>query len=67
MFQKHALTACVKAGLELQGFDVGDPIPPQRPLGPEAREDIRLALAAAEGASTAEAPHARDTGPRRRE
>jgi len=64
VFQKYALAACVKAGLQLQGFDVGDPIAPQRPLGPEAMEEIRRALAAA--TETTEAPHAHDGGPRRR-
>ena len=44
IFTKHNLAACVKTGLELQGFPVGNPLPPQVPLGPEAREEIRLAL-----------------------
>lgn len=43
-FQKYGLAACIKAGLTLQGFDVGDPIPPIRPLGSEATEDIRTVL-----------------------
>jgi 4-hydroxy-tetrahydrodipicolinate synthase len=46
LFQKYALAACVKAGLQTQGFDVGGPIPPQEPLKPEAVEEIRQALAA---------------------
>jgi len=36
-FAKYQLAACIKAGLELQGFAVGPPIPPQAPL----REDER--------------------------
>lgn len=44
VFQRYGLAACVKAGLRLQGFDVGDPIPPQRPLGPTAVDEIREAL-----------------------
>ncbi len=64
VFQKYALAACVKAGLKLQGFDVGDPIAPQRPLGPDAMEEIRRALAAA--TETTEAPHAHDGATRRR-
>lgn len=32
------------AGLKLQGFPVGTPLSPEEPLGPEAREEIRLAL-----------------------
>lgn len=45
LFQKHSLAACIKAGLEAQGFDVGDPIPPQAPLGEGARREIAAALA----------------------
>lgn len=44
-FTKYALAACIKTALRLQGFDVGDAIPPQEPLPPEAVEDIRNALA----------------------
>jgi len=44
LFAKYALAACVKAGLRVQGIDVGDPIPPQEPLKGEAIEEIRLAL-----------------------
>ncbi|HLJ61629.1 MAG TPA: dihydrodipicolinate synthase family protein [bacterium] len=49
VFQRHALAACVKAGLELQGFEVGDPIPPVPALSPDAREELRAALAHAGG------------------
>lgn len=44
-FTKYSLAACIKTALRLQGFDVGDAIPPQEPLKPEAVEDIRRALA----------------------
>jgi len=44
VFQRHALAACVKAGLQLQGFEVGDPIPPVPALSREAREEVRRAL-----------------------
>ena len=44
VFAKYNLAACIKAGLELQGFAVGNPIPPQKTLDDEAREDIRQAL-----------------------
>jgi len=38
-FARFNLAACVKAGLELQGYDVGDPVSPQSALtGPERRE-----------------------------
>ena len=45
VFQKYSLAACIKAGLQAQGFDVGDPIPPQEPLGRDAIADIGRALA----------------------
>jgi len=44
VFQRHGLAACVKAGLQIQGFEVGDPVPPQRPLAPAAVDEIRRAL-----------------------
>ena len=44
LFQKYALAACIKAGLRIQGFDVGDPIRPQEPLSRAAVEEIRQAL-----------------------
>ena len=45
-FAKHALAACIKGGLKLQGYDVGDPLPPQAPLSAEGVEDVRRALQA---------------------
>ena len=45
LFQKYSLAACIKAGLQLQGFDVGGPIAPQEPLGRAALEEIRRGLA----------------------
>jgi 4-hydroxy-tetrahydrodipicolinate synthase len=47
VFQRHGLAACVKAGLRILGFDAGDPVPPQRPLGAAAVDEIRAALDAA--------------------
>ncbi|MBY0299112.1 MAG: dihydrodipicolinate synthase family protein [Methylobacterium sp.] len=46
-FARYQLAACVKAGLALQGFAVGDPIPPQAPLDEAARADLRAILTAA--------------------
>ena len=43
-FAKHNLAACIKGGLELQGYDVGAPLPPQAPLSAEGREEVRRAL-----------------------
>ncbi|HEY7061015.1 MAG TPA: dihydrodipicolinate synthase family protein [Chloroflexota bacterium] len=50
-FQKHSLAACVKAGLQLQGFDVGGPIPPQEPLSQAVLDDVRASLHEAQGAT----------------
>ena len=43
-FAKYQLAACIKAGLELQGFAVGPPILPQAPLREDERADLRLVL-----------------------
>lgn len=43
-FAKHALAACIKGGLRLQGYEVGDPLAPQSPLSAEGVEDVRQAL-----------------------
>jgi hypothetical protein len=40
----------VKAGLQVQGFDVGDPIAPQEPLSPAVLDDVRASLQDAQGA-----------------
>lgn len=45
VFQKYNLAACIKACLEIQGFEVGDPIPPIRALDESAREELRSVLA----------------------
>ena len=45
-FAKYNLAACIKGGLALQGYAVGNPLPPQSPLAPEGVEDVRRALAA---------------------
>jgi 4-hydroxy-tetrahydrodipicolinate synthase len=45
-FVKYNLAACIKGALQLQGYAVGAPLPPQAPLGPEGVEDVRRALAA---------------------
>jgi 4-hydroxy-tetrahydrodipicolinate synthase len=46
-FAKYNLAACIKGGLQLQGYAVGDPLAPQAPLSPEGIEEMRQALAAA--------------------
>ena len=37
-FARFNLAACIKAGLQIQGYDVGDPVPPQTPLSAEDRQ-----------------------------
>lgn len=44
VFAKYNLAACIKGGLELQGYAVGTPLPPQLALSPEGTEEVRLAL-----------------------
>ena len=44
IFAKYSLAACIKTALTLQGFAVGEPVPPQAPLGPAAREEIAAVL-----------------------
>jgi 4-hydroxy-tetrahydrodipicolinate synthase len=48
LFSTYALAACIKGGLELQGFAVGDPLPPQAALDAAGRAAVRAALAALE-------------------
>ena len=45
-FAKHNLAACIKGGLELQGYAVGAPLRPQAPLTPAGVEEVRAALTA---------------------
>ena len=45
-FTKYNLAACIKGGLELQGYNVGLPLLPQQPLPPDGIEEVRLALGA---------------------
>jgi 4-hydroxy-tetrahydrodipicolinate synthase len=44
VFAKYALAACVKGGLDLMGFPVGDPLPPQSPLDAAGRREVREVL-----------------------
>jgi 4-hydroxy-tetrahydrodipicolinate synthase len=43
-FARFNLAACIKAGLAIQGYDVGDPVPPQAPLAADARKVVEAAL-----------------------
>ena len=44
VFAKYNLAACIKGGLELQGYAVGTPLAPQPALPPEGIEAVRAAL-----------------------
>jgi 4-hydroxy-tetrahydrodipicolinate synthase len=44
-FARFNLAACIKAGLQIQGYDVGDPVPPQAALTTEERKAVEQALA----------------------
>ena len=43
-FARFNLAAAIKAGLRLQGFDCGDPLPPQRVLTEAETEQLRIVL-----------------------
>lgn len=43
-FARFNLAACIKAGLAIQGYDVGDPAPPQAALTADARKVVEAAL-----------------------
>ncbi|WOH83136.1 dihydrodipicolinate synthase family protein [Bradyrhizobium sp. BEA-2-5] len=43
-FARFNLAACIKAGLSIQGYAVGDPVPPQAPLTAEQRSVVEAAL-----------------------
>ncbi|MFO1154869.1 MAG: dihydrodipicolinate synthase family protein [Rhodospirillales bacterium] len=49
-FAKHSLAACIKGGLEHQGFAVGAPLAPQRPLDEAGRAEVAAILVAIEQA-----------------
>ena len=44
VFAKYNLAACIKGALQLQGYPVGDPLPPQAPLDAEGVADVREVL-----------------------
>jgi len=43
-FARFNLAACIKAGLAIQGYDVGDPVPPQAALTAEQRKLVEAVL-----------------------
>jgi dihydrodipicolinate synthase/N-acetylneuraminate lyase len=44
VFAKYSLAACVKGGLEMQGFPVGQALPPQPELSEEGKREVRQVL-----------------------
>jgi 4-hydroxy-tetrahydrodipicolinate synthase len=46
LFVKYALAGCIKGGLEMQGFAVGDPLPPQPALDVAGRAELGAVLQA---------------------
>jgi len=44
-FARFNLAACIKAGLQIQGYAVGDPLPPQTPLTASERDAVAAILA----------------------
>jgi 4-hydroxy-tetrahydrodipicolinate synthase len=43
-FARYNLAACIKAGLSIQGYDVGDPVAPQMALTAEQRQAVEAVL-----------------------
>jgi 4-hydroxy-tetrahydrodipicolinate synthase len=43
-FARFNLAACIKAGLAIQGYSVGDPVPPQAALTADQRKAVEAAL-----------------------
>ena len=44
VFARYNPAACIKGGLQLQGYDVGDPLSPQAPLSVAGHEAVRSVL-----------------------
>jgi 4-hydroxy-tetrahydrodipicolinate synthase len=44
VFARFNLAACIKAGLESQGYPVGDPVPPQAAQTADERRSIEVVL-----------------------
>ena len=44
-FARFSLAACIKAGLQIQGYAVGDPVPPQAALTADERRVVETVLA----------------------
>ncbi len=51
-FARFNLAACIKAGLQIQGYAVGDPVPPQAALTEAERAQVEAILAEASNKAT---------------
>jgi len=51
-FARFNLAACIKAGLQLQGYDVGEPVPPQPGLTSDERKIVEKTLTELDVAAT---------------
>ncbi len=51
-FARFNLAACIKAGLQIQGYAVGDPVPPQAALTEAERAQVEAILAEASNKTT---------------
>ena len=58
VFARFNLAACIKAGLESQGYPVGGPIPPQAALTADERKVVAATLAEIAAAAAEIANHA---------
>jgi 4-hydroxy-tetrahydrodipicolinate synthase len=43
-FARYNLAACIKAALAIRGYDVGDPVPPQKALSADERKAVEAVL-----------------------
>jgi dihydrodipicolinate synthase/N-acetylneuraminate lyase len=66
VFAKYNLAACIKGALELQGYEVGPPLPPQTALSDTARAEIKGILTELESIAPASARAPRQNRARRR-
>lgn len=66
VFAKYNLAACIKGALELQGYEVGPPLPPQTALSDAGRSEIKGILTELESLAPASARASGQNRARRR-
>jgi len=62
-FAQYNLAACIKGGLEMQGYDVGPPLAPQMPLSDAGRAEVRAILSELSAGPTVQTARRRTPGP----